>query len=156
MTVKITSIAAENEKKKLRRVTTLTLHYLTSFRLPRKPPPTPQKNLSAKTSVLTEENKIRVGRLLFISCAVVLRLSPIIQTPKCSWKRIHFFYFRTLQCNGNITNVETILKREEETPIPEVKMVEPDVKLAESVIEMSKTAANDIVQDVRLSLNITY
>lgn len=59
---------------------------------------------------------------------------------------------RTLQCNGNITNVETILKREEETPIPEVKMVEPDVKLAESVIEMSKTAANDIVQDVPQTL----
>lgn len=59
---------------------------------------------------------------------------------------------RTLQCNGNITEVETVMKREEETPIPEVRMVEPDVKLAESVIEMSKTAANDIVQDVPQTL----
>lgn len=40
------------------------------------------------------------------------------------------------------------MRKEEETPIPEVKMVEPDVHLAESVIEMSKTAAKDIVMEV--------
>lgn len=40
------------------------------------------------------------------------------------------------------------MRNEEETPIPEVKMVEPDVQLAESVIEMSKTAAKDIVMEV--------
>ncbi|XP_048754473.1 uncharacterized protein LOC125665723 isoform X2 [Ostrea edulis] len=55
---------------------------------------------------------------------------------------------RTLQCNGNITKVEIVMKREEETPLPEVKIVEPDVKLAESVIEISNTATEDILLEV--------
>jgi hypothetical protein len=44
--------------------------------------------------------------------------------------------------------VEIVMKKEEETPIPEVEIVEPDVKLAESVIEISNTAKNDILQEV--------
>ncbi|XP_061179519.1 uncharacterized protein LOC133188154 [Saccostrea echinata] len=59
---------------------------------------------------------------------------------------------RTLQCNGNITEVEIVMKKEEETPIPEVKIVEPDVKLAETVIEMSNTAKDDLLQEVPESL----
>lgn len=57
-------------------------------------------------------------------------------------------HYRTLQCNGNITKVEIVMKREEETPLPEVKIVEPDVKLAESVIEISNTATEDILLEV--------
>lgn len=56
----------------------LIFYYLILFRLLRKFFFIFLKNLLVKILVLIEENKIRVGWLLFIFCVVVLRLFFII------------------------------------------------------------------------------